>query len=261
MPHSRAQTPALPPVLLIGRGRVGGAIHRAALAAGHDARLAGRDDVAELAGGCDVALLCVPDGEIAAAASTLGERAPGIRFVGHTSGATTLAALDGAAAPGASAFSVHPLQTIPDPGADLVGCPAAVAGSDGEALAVARALAESLGMVAFEVAEESRAAYHAAACIASNFLVTLEASAVELLDAAGIDDGRELLTPLVLRSAANWAERGPAALTGPVARGDAETLARHREAIAAVAPELAALYEVLAERTAEVAAVREGARA
>ena len=81
-------------------------------------------------------------------------------------------------------------------------------------------------MVPFDVPEESRAAYHAAAAIASNFLVALETSAEELLEAAGVEDARELLAPLVLRTAANWAERGAAALTGPIARGDEATVTR-----------------------------------
>ena len=109
-------------------------------------------------------------------------------------------------------------------------------------------------MSPFDVPEESRAAYHAAAAIASNFLVALESSAEELLTAAGIDHGRELLAPLVLRTAANWAERGPEALTGPIARGDEETVARHLDAIAATDPALEPLYRALADRTREIAA-------
>ena len=83
----------------------------------------------------------------------------------------------------------------------------------------------------FEIPEERRAAYHAAASIASNFLVALEESAAGLLAEAGAPDARELLAPLVLRTAANWSERGAAALTGPIARGDEATVARHLEAL------------------------------
>ena len=101
----------------------------------------------------------------------------------------------------------------------------------------------------FEVSEERRAAYHAAASIASNFLVTLKESAAGLLRAAGAADARELLTPLVLRTAANWSERGAAALTGPIARGDEATVAGHVAALRETAPELVALYEAMAERT------------
>jgi len=106
----------------------------------------------------------------------------------------------------------------------------------------------------FEVPEDSRAAYHAAAAIASNLLVALEESAAELLDRAGVDDARELLAPLVLRTAANWAERGPAALTGPIARGDHLTVEGHLAAIRETAPELLPIYETLAERAHELAA-------
>jgi len=264
MSAPRLQTPALSPILLVGRGRVSGALRRAALAAALEVRAAGRADGAELARGCEVALLCVPDAEISAASAALADAAPELRFVGHASGASTLAAVEPSRGSGASTFSLHPLQTIPDGETDLVGCPAAIAGSDQAALGLARELAERLGMRPFEVPEESRAGYHAAASIASNLLVTLESSAVELLDAAGVanpDEARELLTPLVLRTASNWAERGPAALTGPVARGDEATLDRHREAIAERAPELAPLYEALVERTREIAASKHEARA
>ena len=131
--------------------------------------------------------------------------------------------------------------------------PAAVAGSDEGAERFAAALADALGMRPFAVPEERRAAYHAAACIASNFLVALEESAAGLLDATGVEDARELLAPLVVRTAFNWAEQGGDALTGPIARGDAATIERHRAALAESAPELIPLYEALAERTATLA--------
>ncbi len=245
----RTHTPALPPILLVGPGRVGTALHRAGTDAGLTVTLAGRGDLESPSGTPGAALLCVPDEEIAAAAESVLAAHPGIRFVGHTSGATGLDSLP----PTASRFSLHPLQTVPDGTVSLVGAPAAVAGSDGPALELATGLAEALGMRPFEVPEESRAAYHAAASIASNFLVALEASATELLDAAGIDDGRELLTPLVLQTAANWSERGGDALTGPIARGDEATVEAHRAAIRDVAPHLEPLYEALAERTRALA--------
>jgi predicted short-subunit dehydrogenase-like oxidoreductase (DUF2520 family) len=115
----------------------------------------------------------------------------------------------------------------------------------------------------FSVPDERRAAYHAAACIASNFLVALEESAAGLLEAAGVEDGRELLAPLVLATAANWADRGGEALTGPIARGDAGTVERHRAALAEVAPELLDMYEAMADRTLATAssASRPGAAA
>jgi predicted short-subunit dehydrogenase-like oxidoreductase (DUF2520 family) len=91
--------------------------------------------------------------------------------------------------------------------------------------------------------------------MASNLLVALEESAAELMDRAGVDaPGRELLAPLVLRSAANWTERGADALTGPIARGDTATVERHLEALRATAPELVPVYESLAERARALAA-------
>lgn len=250
---------ALPPIAVIGRGRVGGSVIRAATTAGLTVAGAGRDDLALACEQSEVALLCVPDAEIEAACEAVCRFVPTIRMVGHTSGATTLEALRSAREAGAETFSLHPLQTVPDAATPLAGSPAAIAGSSPDAEALARGLAEALGMTAFLVPEESRAAYHAAASIASNFLVTLEASASALLEQAGIAGGRELLTPLVLRTASNWAERGEAALTGPIARGDEETVARHLAALDETAPELRELYEALASRTRAVATHSEGA--
>jgi len=256
MQPSRAQTTPIPPITLVGTGRVGGSIVRALRAAGADACLIGREEIGRTAG-AEVVVLCVPDTEIEAACESVTVADPALRFIGHTSGATTVDALRPAARRGAERFSLHPLQTVPDPETDLTGAPVAVAGSTPAAAALARAIAERCQMMPFDVAEESRAAYHAAAAIASNFLVALESSAEELLAAAGVEDGRELLAPLVLRSAANWAERGAAALTGPIARGDEATVAGHLAAIAELAPELAPLYEALAVRTREIAAAGE----
>jgi predicted short-subunit dehydrogenase-like oxidoreductase (DUF2520 family) len=162
---------------------------------------------------------------------------------------------------GAEVFSLHPLQTIPDGDADLTGAPCGVAGSSADAVALAWELATRIGMRPFEVPEEHRAIYHAAAVMASNLLVALEESASELLDRAGIDGAsRELLAPLVLRTAANWAERGSKALTGPAARGDAETIERHLRALREVAPDLLPLYASLTERAEAMAAAPEAVR-
>ncbi len=244
---------------VVGNGRLGASVSRAAKSAGIDIALAGRDDALEACRDSKVALLCVPDAAIAEACESIAEAVPPLRFVGHTSGATGLDALEAATARGAEAFSLHPLQTVPDRDASLTGAPCAIAGASPGATEAARTLALGLGMRPFEVPEESRAAYHAAASIASNFLVALEESAAELLERAGIEDGRELLAPLVLRTAANWAERGGEALTGPIARGDEETVRRHLEALRETSPELVELYEALAERTRELA--RQGASA
>jgi predicted short-subunit dehydrogenase-like oxidoreductase (DUF2520 family) len=246
----------LPPLAVIGAGRTGGSIAAAARRTGIRAELAGREDALDACRRAEVALLCVPDGAIAAACEGLATAIPPLRFVGHVSGATSLDALAAAGERGAEVFSLHPLQTIPDPDTDLTGAPCAVASSTPDAEALAEQLAAGLGMLPFRVPEEARAAYHAAASIASNLLVALEESAASLLEEAGIQDGRELLAPLVLRTAANWAERGPEALTGPVARGDMDTVERHLAALRETAPELVPIYEALAERARELAATR-----
>jgi predicted short-subunit dehydrogenase-like oxidoreductase (DUF2520 family) len=113
-------------------------------------------------------------------------------------------------------------------------------------------------MEPFEIAEEDRAAYHAAATIASNFLFALEESAAALLGATGVTEPRTALAPLVLASAANWAEQGAAALTGPIARGDEETIASHLDALAERAPDLLELYRALAARTRAITSSPQG---
>lgn len=246
---------SLPALAVVGAGRVGGAVARAAAKAGLDAALAGRDDALAAARGSEAVLLCVPDAAIAEAAGALASAIPPVRFVGHTSGVHGLAALSPALAAGAATFALHPLQTIPGPDTELGGSPCAVAGSTPEALELAVGLASALGMRPFEVPDEARVAYHAAASMASNFLVALEESAAELLARAGIESGRELLAPLVLRTAANWAELGPAALTGPIARGDEATVELHLEALDRVHPALTPAYLALADRARALASL------
>jgi predicted short-subunit dehydrogenase-like oxidoreductase (DUF2520 family) len=241
------------PITLIGRGRVGNSIATAAKAAGLPVRQAPGTDAAKAASGATAALLCVPDEAITLVCEAVAEADPLPRLVGHPSGAGTLAALEPAFAAGAATFSLHPLQTFPDGSTPVEGTPTAVAGSDDVAAAFARALGERLGMRPFDVPDEQRAAYHAAACMASNFLVALEEASAELLSRAGVEDARELLAPLVLRTAANWAERGPEALTGPIARGDDATVARHRAALSELAPEMLAAYDSLAQHTRSIA--------
>lgn len=238
------------PLIVVGRGRVGRSLSAAAGLVGITVTLVSNEDVESVGEGAAV-LLCVPDDAIVPTAERFAAARPSL--IGHVSGGTTLDALAAAAERGAGAFSLHPLQTFADGEGTVEGTPAAVAGSTDEALCYARSLADALGMRAFEVPEEKRAAYHAAAAMASNLLVALEESAAEVLRRIGIDEARELLAPLVLRTAANWVERGPAALTGPIARGDRATVQRHRVALAESAPELVRLYDVLAMRAEALA--------
>ena len=237
-------------LFVVGRGRVGRSLSTAAERASLDVGLVPREQIGTLPGGAAV-LLCVPDEQIEPTAELLASTDPSL--VGHVSGATTLDALSPAGQRGALTFSLHPLQTFADGQTPVEGTPAAIAGSTGQAMSYARALAEALGMRPFEVPEEKRAAYHAAAAMASNLLVALEESATEVLQRIGVEDARELLAPIVLRTAANWTERGADALTGPSARGDRATVQRHRVALAENAPELVRLYDALAMRAEAVA--------
>jgi predicted short-subunit dehydrogenase-like oxidoreductase (DUF2520 family) len=226
-------------IAIVGAGRLGTTL---AAALGAPSAL-GRGASAH---GATTVLLCVPDAEIAAAAAAI----PAGPVVGHCSGATGLDVL----APH-EAFSLHPLMTIPAgaPPDVLRGAGCAVDGTSPRALAVAEALATRLDMRATRVQEEDRAAYHAAASIASNFLVTLEGAAERLAATAGVE--RALLAPLVRAAVDNWAERGAeAALTGPIARGDEETVARQRAAVAERTPDLLPLFDAMVDATRAVAA-------
>jgi predicted short-subunit dehydrogenase-like oxidoreductase (DUF2520 family) len=190
-----------------------------------------------------VVLLCVPDGEIAGAAAKLAADL----IVGHCSGATTLEALGAH-----EAFSLHPLMTVTAAGAEFAGAGAAIAGSTPRALNIASQLAEALGMNAVALADEDRPAYHAAASIASNFLITLEAGAERLAASAGVR--RELLVPLVRATVENWATLGAGgALTGPIARGDQLTVQRQREAVGERAGDLLPLFDALVDATRALA--------
>jgi predicted short-subunit dehydrogenase-like oxidoreductase (DUF2520 family) len=226
---------------IIGQGRLGIALTGALRAAGWSVEgPLGRGADAPTA---EAVLLCVPDDQIVEAAGLIAPP----RLVGHCSGATGLDAL----APH-EAFSLHPLMTVTAAGADFDGAGAAVGGTTTRALELARELARSLGMRAVEIADADRATYHAAASIASNFLITLEAAAERLATAAGAD--RELLVPLVRATVENWATMGAnRALTGPVARGDEATIARQRATIAERAPDLLALFDALVEATRALA--------
>jgi len=214
-------------VNVIGSGRVGSAV---------GARLRERGIVLD-ANAADVTLLCVPDTAIADVASGL---TPGHGWIGHTSGATPLSAL----APHERRFSLHPLQTFDRSGdpAQLDGAWGAVTGETDEALAIARDLAELLGLRPFELADSDRTLYHAGAVFASNYLVTLQRAAVRL----GVP--AEGLVPLMTRTIENGFE-----LTGPIARGDWATVDAHRAAIRAAYPELEPVYDALADATVALA--------
>jgi predicted short-subunit dehydrogenase-like oxidoreductase (DUF2520 family) len=233
--------PARPRVALVGGGRMGSALLAALPAAGVD--VTGPLGRGAAPTGMDVVLLAVPDAEIAAAA----RHVPPGPLVGHLSGATGLDVLAGH-----EGFSLHPLMTVTGADTGFTGAGAAVAGTTPRALAAASDLATALGLRPVAIADEDRAAYHAAASVASNFLVALEVAAERLARSAGAD--RELLAPLVRATVENWIAHGEGALTGPIARGDDVTVARQRAAVEERAPDLLPLWDALAGHTKDVAA-------
>jgi predicted short-subunit dehydrogenase-like oxidoreductase (DUF2520 family) len=222
-------------VCVVGAGRVGKAV-AARLADRVETRTAGRElDCGE----ADLVLLCIPDRAIAEAAALV----PPGPWVAHTSGATSLEAL----APHTRRFSLHPLQTFTrDRGPEqLDGAWAAVTAETDEALAAARELAALLGVRPFELGDDERPLYHAAATVAASFLVTLHDIASELMEEAGAPP--EALEPLMRRTMENGF-----APTGPHVRGDWETVERHLAEIRERRPHLEPLYRALSDATAEL---------
>jgi len=214
-------------VTIIGSGRVGSAVA---------ARL--RERGVEVGPDGGLVVICVPDDAIADVAAAV----PVGPCVAHVSGATSLRALD----PHERRFSLHPLQTFtrargPE---QLDGAWGAVTAEAEDGRAAGLWLAETLGLRPFELDDAARPLYHAGAAIASNYLVTLHAVASDLFRAAGAPP--EALVPLMQRTIENGFE-----LTGPLERGDWETIEAHRRAIREARPELEPLYDVLAEATAK----------
>jgi predicted short-subunit dehydrogenase-like oxidoreductase (DUF2520 family) len=226
---------------IIGAGRLGTTVAFALRAAGLE--VVGPLGRGASGDGCDVVYLCVPDAEIAPAARMIQAG----RLVGHASGATTLAPL----APH-EAFSAHPLLSISRDGATFAGAGCAVAGTTDRARTAALELATTLGMRPFLVSDDDRRLYHAAASLASNYFVALEGVAERLFADCGVS--RDRVVPLVQSALDHWAEVGARdALTGPVVRGDEDTVARQRDALASRAPELIPLWDVMTATTRALA--------
>jgi predicted short-subunit dehydrogenase-like oxidoreductase (DUF2520 family) len=210
-------------------------------------------------------ILSMRDGEIARAAADLADRravAPGALVV-HLAGAVPSAALAPLRAEGARTASLHPLQTFASEARGGSGS-APLRGvwwfHEGDARRECAALVRRLGGRLRSIDPGRKALYHAAAVAASNYLVAVEDLAARMAVAAGLPPGDALraLLPLVKGTVRNLERQGlPAALTGPVARGDAATVARHRRALRAVDPALEAAYEALG-RLALAVAIRKG---
>jgi predicted short-subunit dehydrogenase-like oxidoreductase (DUF2520 family) len=237
---------------VVGPGRAGRSVAQALAGAGWelDGLLGRGDDVSGAAVGVDLLVLAVPDGSVAAVSRAVEPVAATV--VAHLAGSLSLDVL----APHVRRAGLHPLVALPDP---EVGAARLAAGGTWFAIAgdsLAADVVERLGGRAITVADRDRAAYHAAACIASNHLVALLGQAERVAAAAGVPLAAYL--ELVRATVDNVAALGPAAaLTGPASRGDEATLDRHR---AALAPEELPAYEIMVGECRRLVRQREGRR-
>ena len=264
---------------VVGAGRVGAALAAALARAGHRiaavsasspanrrraaALLPGvphlpADRVAGLA--TDLLILAVPDDALAGVAAELAAaRAvrPG-QVVAHVSGAHGVAVLAPLADRGVLPLALHPAMTFTgDPGdvARLTGGVSFGVTGPPELRPLVQRLVTALGGTVEWIAEADRPLYHAALAHGANHLVTLLNEALDRLRDAGVVHPEKVLSPLVHAALDNTLRLGDVALTGPVSRGDAGTVAAHLRTLAAVAPESVAPYRALARRTADRAIV------
>lgn len=264
-----------PKVTIIGAGKVGTALavrlwekgypmaavaSRSASSAGRLARQTGAKiykTAAEAARQGELVFLTTPDGLIGSVAEEVAREGgfyPG-QFVVHASGALPAAVLEPAQKAGATIFSLHPLQSFASPELAVDRLPGSYFTFEGErgGLSLARRLVADLEGVLFEIGAAGKPLYHAAACVASNYLVTLMQLVYNLAQQAGLP--REgifpAFLPLIQGTLQNVGAVGPvAALTGPVARGDTKTIRRHAEVMGKKEWEV---YRVLGYFTVKVA--------
>jgi predicted short-subunit dehydrogenase-like oxidoreductase (DUF2520 family) len=209
----------------------------------------------EVVASADLVLMTVPDdvlpGLVAGLAAT-GAAVEG-RLIAHASGRHGLGVLDPVVRAGALPLALHPVMTFtgrPDDIDRLAGISFGVTAPD-PLRPVAEALVVEMGGEPVFIAEEQRDLYHAALASGANYLVTLVVQASDLLRDAGVTHPARMLGPLLSAALDNALRLGDAALTGPVARGDADTVASHVNALRANAPEALPAYLALARLTAD----------
>ncbi|WP_156686343.1 Rossmann-like and DUF2520 domain-containing protein [Mycobacterium sp. Marseille-P9652] len=224
----------------------------------------------EVAAGAELLLLAVPDSELAGLVSGLAATAavrPGT-IVAHTSGANGIGVLEPLARAGCTPLAIHPAMTFTGSDEDISRLPDTCFGitaADEVGHAIGQSLVLEMGGEPFCVPEDARVLYHAALAHAGNHIVTVLADALDALRAALrgsellgqqlVDDqpgglAERIVSPLARAALENTLQRGQAALTGPVARGDAAAVAGHLSALECADPELAHAYRVNALRTA-----------
>jgi len=256
---------------VIGAGRVGAVLAARLRTTGYDVvAVAGESDASRrriatllpglspqkpsaVARACDLLLLTVPDDMLPNVVSVLADSGAlhEGQYVVHTSGRHGLAVLEPARAVGARPVALHPAMTFTGTSRDLErldGCVFGLTARDGER-AFAEQLVADLGGRPIWVPEEMRTLYHAALAHGANHLVTLVSEAMEMLAAAGSDDPAATLRPLLTAALDNALEQGDAALTGPIVRGDLQTVRAHLDEIALGAPQALPSYVALARAT------------
>jgi predicted short-subunit dehydrogenase-like oxidoreductase (DUF2520 family) len=199
----------------------------------------------------DIVLIAVPDDALAEVAHSLAPHVRPGQVVMHTSGRHGLAVLAPMVAAGARAIAFHPAMTFTGTDVDLDRSCAYGLTAQPADRAVAEALVAELGGTPEWIDDADRIGYHAALSHGANHLNTLVAQAMDLLRVAGVDDPSAVLRPLLTASLDNALAYGDAALTGPVARGDATTVAAHVAELRRTSPQVLSSYLALARATAD----------
>ena len=268
------EMPARLDVAVVGTGRVGSVLGAALKQAGHNiVACTAISDVSRLRAesllpqvpvksldqavkDCDLVLFTVPDDVLADLVNGLAQTnalSPGT-FVVHTAGRFGDEIFEPLTKQGCLPLALHPVMTFTGTSVDLsrlVGCPFGITAPE-QLHAVAGALVVEMGGDPIWIPREARASYHAALAFGSNFLMTIVNETVDLLADAGIQNPTDLVKPLLVASLDNALRDGDQALTGPVVRGDAETVRAHLDALKRNSHDLdATAYQVLARMTAK----------
>lgn len=241
------------PIGIIGNGKVGSVLARTFAAAGYpvscvvavepdtlspDPSIPVVRSIGQMPAGIKFLLICVPDKEIRVVAEELlrlGKVEKGM-IVGHTAGAQSAEILADLRKCGASVLAFHPMQTFTgEGGAELLKGVTIGIDGDPEAVKIGRQIATKIGANPCNIPQEMRPLYHLSGVFASNFMSAITAISVDLLVETGMDRDRafQALAPLLEHTIQNINSLGiPEAITGPIARGDAETIAKHEKVLA-----------------------------
>ncbi|MUL41850.1 DUF2520 domain-containing protein [Streptomonospora sp. PA3] len=267
------QRPARLDIGVVGAGRVGSVLGAALERAGHrvvaasavsersreraaqrlpSARIA---EPADVVAACDLVLLTVPDDALEPLVRGLVDTGADVNgtFLVHTSGAHGYHALAPATAAGGLPLALHPVMTFTGRDEDidrLASCSFGVTAPE-TLRPIAEALVVEMGAEPVWIAEEHRTLYHTALAGGANHLVTLVAESASLLRAAGVEHPARMLGPLLGAALDNGLRLGMDGLSGPVLRGDTETVAAHIGELRRHSPESVSAYVALARLTAD----------